>query len=161
MAKSLGNGAPIAAVTTRSEIAQALTQRIHFNTFGGNPVSTASALAVLDVIDEDGLQQNAKERGAQVKAGLERLAKSHNVIGNVRGMGLMLGVELVRDPKTKEPAKGETADVLEATKEMGLLIGKAGLDGNILRVQPPLCITSDDVEFALDVFDRAFSAVAK
>jgi alanine-glyoxylate transaminase/(R)-3-amino-2-methylpropionate-pyruvate transaminase len=161
MAKSLGNGAPIAAVTTRGDIAAALTQRIHFNTFGGNPVSTASALAVLDVIEEEGLQQNAKERGAQVKSGLERLAKSHKVIGDVRGMGLMLGVELVRDPKTKEPAKQETADVLEATKEMGLLIGKAGLDGNILRVQPPLCITSDDVEFALDVFDRAFSAVSK
>jgi len=116
---------------------------------------------VLDVIDEEGLQKSAKERGAQVKSGLERLAKSHKVIGNVRGMGLMLGVELVRDPKTKEPAKQETADVLEATKEMGLLIGKAGLDGNILRVQPPLCITSDDVDFALDVFDRAFSAVSK
>ena len=161
MAKSLGNGAPIAAVTTRSDIAQALTQRIHFNTFGGNPVSTASALAVLDVIEEESLQQNAKERGAQVKAGLERLAKSHPVIGNVRGMGLMLGVELVRDPKTKEAAKQETADVLEATKEMGLLIGKAGIDGNILRVQPPLCITRDDVEFAIDVFDRAFTAATK
>lgn len=159
MAKGLGNGAPIAAVTTRSEIAQVLAQRIHFNTFGGNPVSCAAALAVLDVIEEDGLQRNAKERGAELRAGLDRLAKSHRVIGNVRGMGLMLGVELVRDPKTKEPAKQETADVLEATREMGLLVGKGGIDGNVLRVQPPMCITSADVEFALDVFDRAFARV--
>ena len=159
MAKSLGNGAPIAAVTTRSDIAKSLTQRIHFNTFGGNPVSTASALAVLDVIDEEGLQQNAKERGAQIRSGLERLARSHKLIGNVRGMGLMIGVELVSDQATRTAAKSETVDVLEATREMGLLIGKAGIDGNVLRVQPPLCITADDAEFALDVFDRAFSAV--
>jgi alanine-glyoxylate transaminase/(R)-3-amino-2-methylpropionate-pyruvate transaminase len=161
MAKGLGNGAPIAAVTTRSDIAQSLTQRIHFNTFGGNPVSTAAALAVLDVIEEEGLQRNAKERGAQIKAGLERLAGSHKIVGNVRGMGLMVGVELVRDQKTKEPAKQETADVLEAAREMGLLIGKGGIDGNVLRVQPPMCITSDDAEFALDVFDRAFASVAR
>jgi alanine-glyoxylate transaminase/(R)-3-amino-2-methylpropionate-pyruvate transaminase len=161
MAKGLGNGAPIAAVTTRSEIAQALTQRIHFNTFGGNPVSTATALAVLDVIDEDGLQQNAKERGAQIRAGLDRLQSAHKVIGDVRGMGLMVGVELVRDRTSKEPAKQETADVLEAAREMGLLIGKGGIDGNVLRVQPPMCITSEDAEFALDVFDRAFAAVTK
>jgi alanine-glyoxylate transaminase/(R)-3-amino-2-methylpropionate-pyruvate transaminase len=159
MAKSLGNGAPIAAVTTRSELAQALTQRIHFNTFGGNPVSTAAALAVLDVIEEEGLQRNARERGAELKRGLERLASSHRVIGNVRGMGLMIGVELVRDPSTKEPAKQETADVLEAAKDMGLLIGKGGIDGNVLRIQPPLCITAADVEFALDVMDRSFAAV--
>jgi alanine-glyoxylate transaminase/(R)-3-amino-2-methylpropionate-pyruvate transaminase len=159
MAKGLGNGAPIAAVTTRSEIAQALTQRIHFNTFGGNPVSMASALAVLDVIEEDGLQRNSKERGAQIRAGLDKLAKSHKLLGNVRGMGLMVGVELVRDQATKEPAKQETADVLEAAREMGLLIGKGGIDGNVLRVQPPMCITAEDAEFALDVFDRAFAAV--
>ena len=161
MAKGLGNGAPIAAVTTRSDIAQALMQRIHFNTFGGNPVSTAAALAVLDVIEEEGLQKNAQERGAQIRAGLERLATSHKIIGNVRGMGLMVGVELVRDQKTKEPAKQETADVLEAAREMGLLIGKGGIDGNVLRVQPPMCITADDADFALDVFDRAFASVSR
>ena len=161
MAKGLGNGAPIAAVTTRGDIAQSLTQRIHFNTFGGNPVSTAAALAVLDVIEEEGLQRNAKERGAQIKSGLERIAGSHKIVGNVRGMGLMVGVELVRDQKTKEPARQETADVLEAAREMGLLIGKGGIDGNVLRVQPPMCITSDDAEFALDVFDRAFASVAR
>ena len=121
----------------------------------------ASALAVLDVIEEDGLQRNSKERGAEVRAGFERLAKSHRLIGDVRGMGLMLGVELVRDRASKEPAKQETADVLEATREMGLLTGKGGIDGNVLRVQPPMCITKADVEFAMDVFDRALTQVAR
>ena len=161
MAKSLGNGAPIAAVTTRMDIAQSLTQRIHFNTFGGNPMSTAAALGVLDVIDEDNLQANSKAMGARVKSGLEKLKASHRLIGDVRGMGLMLGLEIVSDRGTKAPGKAETADVLEATRELGLLIGKGGLDGNILRIQPPMCITAEDVDFALDVFDQAFSAVEK
>jgi alanine-glyoxylate transaminase/(R)-3-amino-2-methylpropionate-pyruvate transaminase len=159
MAKSLGNGAPIGAVTTRMDIAKSLVGHTHFNTFGGNPVSMAAGLAVLDIIDEDGLQANTKARGAEFRAGLEKLQRSYPVIGDVRGMGLMLGIELVSDRKTREPAKGPAADVLEATKEAGLLIGKGGLDGNVLRVKPPMCITADDVEFAIDVLDRSLAAV--
>jgi alanine-glyoxylate transaminase/(R)-3-amino-2-methylpropionate-pyruvate transaminase len=157
MAKGIGNGAPLAAVTTRMDIATALTQRLHFNTFGGNPVSMAAGLAVLDIIDEENIQERARVLGARLKSGLERLQRSHRIVGDVRGMGLMLGVELVRDRSTKEPAKGEAADVLEATREMGLLIGKGGLDGNVLRIKPPMCITEGDVDFALDVFDHAFT----
>jgi alanine-glyoxylate transaminase / (R)-3-amino-2-methylpropionate-pyruvate transaminase len=160
MAKGIGNGAPLAAVTTRMDIARSLTQRVHFNTFGGNPVSMAAGLAVLDVIDEEGIQQNARERGRQLKAGLAQLQRSHALIGDVRGMGLMLGVELVRDRGTKEPAKSAALDVLESAREHGLLIGKGGLDGNILRIKPPMCISAADVEFALDVLDRAFSKAA-
>ena len=159
MAKGLGNGVPIAAVTTRMEIAQALTQRLHFNTFGGNPVCMAAGLAVLDVIEEEGLQRNCKVIGARLKTGLQKLQASHRLIGDVRGMGLMLGVELVTDRATKEPAKQATADVMEAAREMGVLIGKGGLDGNTLRIKPPMCITADDVDFALDVLDRAFTRV--
>ena len=159
MAKGIGNGAPLAAVTTRMEIAKALTQRIHFNTYAGNPVSTAAGLAVLDVIDSDGLQENSRVVGGRLKAGLERLMRSHRLIGDVRGMGLMLGVELVRDRATKEPAKSETLDVLEAAREAGVLIGKGGLEGNVLRIKPPMCITKADVDFALDVFDRALSSI--
>jgi alanine-glyoxylate transaminase/(R)-3-amino-2-methylpropionate-pyruvate transaminase len=154
MAKGIGNGATIAAVTTRAEIAQALTGRLHFNTFGGNPVSAAAALAVLDVIDEEGIQENARVVGTRLKRGLERLQTSHQLIGDVRGMGLMLGVELVRDRGTKQPATEETADVMETAKEMGLLVGRGGLDGNVLRIKPPMCVTADDVDFALDVLDR-------
>jgi alanine-glyoxylate transaminase/(R)-3-amino-2-methylpropionate-pyruvate transaminase len=156
MAKGIGNGAPLAAVTTRMEIAKALTQRLHFNTFGGNPVSMAAGLAVLYDIDKEHIQENARRRGAELKAGLSLLQRSYALIGDVRGMGLMIGVELVRDRSTKEPAKGETIDVLEAAREQSLLIGKGGLDGNVLRIKPPMCITAADVEFALDVLDQAF-----
>jgi alanine-glyoxylate transaminase/(R)-3-amino-2-methylpropionate-pyruvate transaminase len=161
MAKGIGNGAPLAAVTTRMDIAKSLTQRIHFNTYGGNPVSMAAGLAVLDVIDADGLQENSRVVGGRLKAGLERLMRSYTLIGDVRGMGLMLGVELVRDRATKEPAKGETLDVLEAAREAGVLIGKGGLDGNVLRIKPPMCVTKADVDFALDVFDRAFGSIGR
>ena len=160
MAKGIGNGVPLGAVTTRMEIAQALTQRIHFNTFGGNPVCMAAGLAVLDVIDEDGLQENSRVLGKRLKDGFRELAKRHALIGDVRGMGLMLGVELVRDRSTKQPAKQETLAVLEAAREMGVLVGKGGLDGNVLRIKPPMCITAEDADFTLDVLDRALTAAA-
>jgi alanine-glyoxylate transaminase/(R)-3-amino-2-methylpropionate-pyruvate transaminase len=153
MAKGIGNGAPLAAVTTRMDIAKTLTQKLHFNTFGGNPVSMAAGIAVLDVIDEEGIQENARVVGARLKNGLLRLQRSHRLIGDVRGLGLMLGVELVRDRATKEPAKSEAIDVLEAAREAGLLVGKGGIDGNTLRIKPPMCITAADVDFAIDVLD--------
>jgi alanine-glyoxylate transaminase/(R)-3-amino-2-methylpropionate-pyruvate transaminase len=155
MAKGLGNGAPIAAVTTRMEIAKTLAQRVHFNTFGGNPVSAAAGLAVMDVIDEEGLQENARVIGARMRAGLDRLKRAHPIVGDVRGMGLMLGLELVSDRASRAPAKAETGDVLEACRELGVLVGKGGLDGNVLRIKPPMCITADDADFALDVLERA------
>jgi len=106
-------GAPLAAVTTRKEIAESLTQRIHFNTFGGNPVSMAAGLAVLEVIDEDGLQENARKIGGRLVRGLRRLQESHPLVGEVRGLGLMLGLELVTDRTTRAPATAQTFDVLE------------------------------------------------
>ncbi|GAC1516244.1 MAG: hypothetical protein NVS1B4_10180 [Gemmatimonadaceae bacterium] len=161
MAKGIGNGAPLAAVTTRMEIAKTLAQRIHFNTYGGNPVSMAAGLAVLDVIESDELQENSRVLGARFKAGLQRLQRAHDLIGDVRGMGLMLGVELVRDRGTKLPAKEETLDLLEAAREMGVLVGKGGLDGNVLRIKPPMCITAPDVDYALDVLDEALMRVQR
>jgi alanine-glyoxylate transaminase / (R)-3-amino-2-methylpropionate-pyruvate transaminase len=157
MAKGFGNGIPLAAVTTRREIAEVLAQRLHFNTFGGNPVSTAAGLAVMEVIEEEGLQRNAKVVGGRFREGLERLGAVHPIVGDVRGMGLMLGVELVTDRKARTPASAETLEVLEAAREMGVLLGKGGLAGNVLRIKPPMCITADDVDFALDVLDRAFA----
>ncbi len=159
MAKGIGNGVPLAAVTTRMDIAQALTQRIHFNTFAGNAVSAAAGLAVLDVIDEDGLQENCRVVGGHLKAGLTRLMQRHPMVGDVRGMGLMLGVELVRDRGTKVAAKSETLEIVEAMREAGVLVGKGGLEGNVLRLKPPMCITRDDADFALDALDHALAQV--
>jgi alanine-glyoxylate transaminase/(R)-3-amino-2-methylpropionate-pyruvate transaminase len=161
MAKGIGNGWPLAAVTTRREIAEALTQRLHFNTFGGNPVSMAAGLAVLDIIEEDGLQENARVVGGRLKAGLEELQTRHRLIGDVRGMGLMLGAELVRDRETKEPATQETLAVWEAAREMGVLVGKGGLFGNTLRIKPPMCLTAADVDVALEVLDAALTRVER
>ncbi|MES2524784.1 MAG: aspartate aminotransferase family protein [Gemmatimonadota bacterium] len=160
MAKGLGNGAPIGAVTTRMEIAKSLTQRIHFNTFANNPVSMAAGLAVLDIIDEDGLQENCRVLGARFKRGLERLQTSHTIIGDVRGKGLMLGVELVRDRASKAPATRETLDLLEALRELSVLVGKGGIDGNVLRIKPPMCLSAADVDYALEALDIALRQVA-
>ena len=117
----------------------------------------AAGEAVIDVIDEEGLQENSRVVGAYFKAGLEKLMDRHRLIGDVRGMGLMLGIELVRDRGTKEPAREETLDVLEHAREMGVLLGKGGLFGNILRIKPPMCITREDAEFALEVLDKALA----
>jgi len=116
----------------------------------------AAGLAVMEVIEEEGLQRNAHVVGRRFKEGLERLAAVHPIVGDVRGLGLMLGVELVTDRSARTPASAETIEVLEAAREMGVLLGKGGLAGNVLRIKPPMCITADDVDFALDVLDRAF-----
>ncbi len=159
MAKSMGNGAPVAAVVTRREIAEALTARIHFNTFGGNPVSMACAKATLEAIENEGMQQNARDVGAYWIERLRELAARHAIIGDVRGMGLMIGVELVEDRATRAPASEATGKVLEGAKDHGLLIGKGGLRGNVLRIKPPFCVTRADADFACDVLDRVFATV--
>jgi len=159
MAKGIGNGAALAAVVTTPAIAQALTSRIHFNTFGGNPVACTQGRAVLQVIDEDGIQANAATIGARLKAGFDDLARRHDLIGDVRGLGLMLGIELVQDHAGKAPAKEECVRVFERCRELGLLIGKGGLHGNVLRIKPPMCLTAADADFMLEVLDAAFRGV--
>ncbi|MEY4786631.1 MAG: hypothetical protein RL692_525 [Planctomycetota bacterium] len=160
MAKGIGNGCPLAAVVTTPAIAKSIANRIHFNTFGGNPVSCAQGRAVLRVIENEKLQANSLKIGAQLKAGFAVLAKKHKLIGDIRGLGLMLGVELVKDHATKEPASAQCLAVFEKCRELGLLIGKGGLAGNTLRIKPPMCITSADAEFLLAVLDRALESVA-
>jgi alanine-glyoxylate transaminase/(R)-3-amino-2-methylpropionate-pyruvate transaminase len=157
MAKGIGNGAPLGAVVTTPKIAATISQRTHFNTFGGNPVVSAIGKAVLEVIDREGLQANALKIGQHLTAGLTKLKEKHNIIGDVRGKGLMLGIELVRDRATKEPAKPETAQVLERCKELGLLLGKGGLHGQTIRFSPPMCVNEADADFLLATLDQAFS----
>lgn len=157
MAKSIGNGAPLAAVVTTPEIAATLAQRIHFNTFGGNPVSCAIGKAVLETIDREGLQAKCLELGQHLLAGMCRLMGKYQVIGDVRGTGLMVALEFVKDRGTKEPAKEICAQVFERCKDLGALVGKGGLNGNIIRITPPMCITKTDLDFLLDVLDVALS----
>ncbi len=161
MAKGIGNGAPLGACVTKPELAVHMKNRVHFNTYGGNPISMTQGLATLEVIDSEGIQANAKKIGGHLKNRLTELQQRHTLIGEVRGMGLMMGVELVRDRKTKEPASTEASDVLELCKERGLLIGKGGLYGNTLRIKPPMCLTKDDADFMVDCLDEVLGLVAK
>jgi alanine-glyoxylate transaminase/(R)-3-amino-2-methylpropionate-pyruvate transaminase len=157
MAKGIGNGCPLGAVVTTPEIAQTLVARLHFNTFGGNPVVCAQGRAVLEVIEREKLQENSLKIGNRILAGLNELKNRHNIIGDVRGKGLMLGIELVRDRQSKEPAKEECAQVLETCKEMGLLLGKGGLWGQTIRFSPPMCVNEQDADFLVETLDRALS----
>ena len=157
MAKGIGNGCPLGAVVTTPKIAATLAQRTHFNTFGGNPVVCAQGMAVLEVIEREKLQENALKIGNRILTGLNQLKEKHNLIGDVRGKGLMLGIELVKDRQSKEPAKEECAQILETCREMGLLLGKGGLWGQTIRFSPPMCVNEQDADFLLEVLDRALS----
>ena len=157
MAKGIGNGLPLAAVATTPEIAATLQRRIHFNTYGGNPVSAAAGRAVLEIIDEEGMQENCLHLGNYLLDRFADLEKKHDIIGHVRGKGLMLGIELVKDRATKEPAAAETKKIFEDMKDMGVLVGKGGLHGNVFRIKPPMCWNKGDADFLCDAFDAALS----
>ncbi len=159
MAKGIGNGCPLAAVVTTPQIAQSLTGKVHFNTFGGNPVVSAIGKAVLEVIEKENLQANALKIGGYIFGGLNKLKEKHKIIGDVRGKGLMLGIEMVKNRVTKVPASAECAQVVETAKDMGLLLGKGGLWGQTIRFAPPMCITQADADFLLAVLDEAFGGV--
>jgi alanine-glyoxylate transaminase/(R)-3-amino-2-methylpropionate-pyruvate transaminase len=157
MAKGIANGAPCGAMVTRPEVSATLKNRHHFNTFGGNPVSMTQALATLEIIDEEKIQQNALAVGTHLKNRLLELQERHALIGEVRGMGLMIGVELVKDRASKVPADEEAANVMERCRERQLLIGRGGLHGNVLRIKPPMCITRDDADYIADCLDEVLS----
>lgn len=155
MAKGIGNGVPLGGVLTTPEIAASMNGKVHFNTYGGNPVSMTQGEAVLDVIKKYGYARNAKVIGARLTKGLNELMEKHSLIGEVRGKGLMLGVEIVRSRKTKEPAPDIVLEIMEMAKDDGVLLGKGGMAGNTIRVKPPLCTGKDDADRIIDVLDRA------
>jgi len=158
MAKSMANGVPIGCTITRPEIADAY-QGLTISTFGGNPVTSVAAKAVIDLIEEDRLMDNAHEVGAHFRQGLEALKEKHAIVGDVRGMGLMQGLELVKDRATKAPAIEATGQFMERTRANGLLVGKGGLYGNVIRMSPPLNITTEDADAALGILDKSLSEV--
>jgi 4-aminobutyrate aminotransferase-like enzyme len=159
-AKSLGNGHPIGMTLAKAAVADSFKGST-IATFGGNPVTMAACKAVVDVIVQDRLLDNAAMVGTHFRMRLDGLFEKHALVGEVRGMGLMQGIELVKNRKTKEPAPEATAAVMEAAKERGVIIGKGGLLGNVLRISPPLNVTPDDADQAADVIDAALGAVAK
>src|SRR3954471_20703381 len=159
MAKGIGNGAPLAAVVTTPKIAAVMTQKVHFNTFGGNPVVSAIGKAVLEVIEKEKTQENCLKLGTYILAGLEKLKAKHKIIGDVRGKGLMLGIEFVKDRATKQPGKEECAQAVENARELGLLLGKGGLWGQTIRFAPPMNITQADADFLLAVLDESIGAL--
>jgi 4-aminobutyrate aminotransferase len=158
MAKGAANGAPVGITIATPEVADAL-KGSHISTFGGNPVTATAILATIDIIERKRLAQNAKTLGDYLRSGLEEMKEKFPVIGEVRGMGLMQGMEVVEKKETKEPAANLVTEIFERTREQGLLIGKGGLYGNVIRITPPLTIERADVDHAMGVLNDAFEKV--
>lgn len=161
MAKGMGNGIPIGGVTTTPEIAECHRDIIHFSTFGGNPVSTTQARLVIETIQKHNYLDNTKTIGDYLKGRFMEFKEKYRIIGDVRGMGLMLGIELVKDRKTKEPASKEMLQMMELCKDRGVFIGKGGMTGNVIRIKPPFCITREDADFLCGVLDETLGIVEK
>jgi alanine-glyoxylate transaminase/(R)-3-amino-2-methylpropionate-pyruvate transaminase len=159
MAKGIGNGIPLGAVVARREIGESLADKFLFHTYGANPAACAAGRAVLQVIREERLQANAREVGGALKARLQGLAQKYPVIGDVRGRGLMLAIEMVKDRGTKEPDSDTTARVFEETRRNGIVVSKSGPHRSVLRMVPPLCLSMDDVDPVAEAMDRSFAAV--
>lgn len=155
LGKPIGNGHPLGAVVTTRPIAEAFDNGMeYFNTFGGNPVSAAVGLAVLDVIEDERLQDHARVVGERLLAGLRDLAARHPAIGDVRGSGLFVGVELVRDREARDPDAALARDVVNRAVELGVLLSTDGPDHNVLKIKPPLVFSSDDADQLVETIDR-------
>jgi len=159
-AKGMGNGVPVGLTVAKPEIADSF-QGLTISTFGGNPVTCATARAVIDVIEEDDLRTNAANVGSYFRQKLEALREKYPLIGDVRGMGLMQALELVEDRETKQPAAKATNSLMEEARKRGLLVGKGGFYGNVIRLSPPLNITRTDVDEAVRILDESFTALAR
>jgi 4-aminobutyrate aminotransferase-like enzyme len=154
MGKPIGNGHPLGAVVTTREIAESFANGMEFfSTFGGNPVSCAVGMAVLDVIRDEGLQEHALKVGGRLRAGLRALAARHHIVGDVRGEGLFLGIELVRDRTTLEPATAEASALVERMKDRGILLSTDGPLHNVIKIKPPMVVTDADVDMVLRCLD--------
>ncbi|MFZ0968653.1 MAG: aminotransferase class III-fold pyridoxal phosphate-dependent enzyme, partial [Candidatus Acidiferrales bacterium] len=158
LGKPIGNGHPLGAVVTTPDIAKSFANGMeYFNTFGGNPVSCAVGLSVLDVIRDDELQQNAREVGDYFMKGLRKLAEKHRLIGDVRGLGLFIGAELVRDRETLEPADSEASAIIEQMKSRGVLLSTDGPFHNVLKIKPPIVFSNADADVVVSGLDAVLA----
>jgi alanine-glyoxylate transaminase/(R)-3-amino-2-methylpropionate-pyruvate transaminase len=161
MAKGFGNGAAVGAVLMKTDTAEKMAGKLYFNTFGADPHQMIQAKETMDIIRDEKLIENAKAMGKLLVDGMGELAKRFGLIGDVRGRGLLLGMELVKDRTTKAYATDEAIRFMDECKDRGLLLGKGGLMGNVVRIAPPLNITREDVKFMLETMEQAFAAVEK
>jgi len=160
MAKGIANGFPLGAFIASPEIADSFEPGEHLSTFGGNPVSCAAGLATIEVLQDEHLVERSAELGAWCKGRLKDIAQRHQIIGEVRGIGLMVGIELVRDRETKLAASAEAATVRRLCREQGVLLGVGGQEANVVRIQPPLMIDQPQLERALNVLEGALRSVS-
>lgn len=160
MGKPMGNGHPMAAMVAKPEILKVFGERTrYFNTFGGNPVSCAVGMAVLDVIEQEGLQANAKQVGAYMQQGLREIASRRRLIGDVRGAGFFIGVELVMDRDTKAPATEATTALVNGLRDKRILISASGPAANILKIRPPLVFSQDNADLFLTAVDQTLAEI--
>jgi alanine-glyoxylate transaminase/(R)-3-amino-2-methylpropionate-pyruvate transaminase len=157
LAKGIGNGYPLGAVVVKREIAEAMASKFYFNTYGANPVSCSAGRAVLKVIDDCNLVHNARDVGAALLSVLKKMQQKYDLIGDVRGCGLMMAAELVQDKNTKVPATDEMDQLFQLTRKHGLVASKSGAHKNVLRICPPLCIQMEDVAFFEQAIDNSFA----
>ena len=161
MGKPMGNGHPLAGVVTTADLMERFTsENMYFNTFGGNEVSAAAGLAVLDVLRDEQLLQNAQRVGDYVLAGMRKLQDKHAVIGDVRGQGMFFAVEMVSDRQTREPATARTKAIVNAMREQGVLISRIGPHDNILKIRPPMVFSTEHADLLLDTLDSVLAAQA-
>ncbi|TPI40373.1 aspartate aminotransferase family protein [Mesorhizobium sp. B3-1-9] len=156
VAKGVGNGIPLGAVIARRAVAESMADKFLFHTYGANPVACAAGRAVLKVMRDERLQENAAKVGGALKERLQELKKDFPLIGDVRGQGLMLAIELVKDRATKEPAPEATLQVFEETRRQGLVASRSGPYRNVIRMCPPLCLSMADLDNVVDSFVRSF-----
>jgi 4-aminobutyrate aminotransferase-like enzyme len=155
IAKAMGNGQPLGAVICSREVADAFAQNgSFFSSAGGSPVSSVVGLTVLDVIEDEGLQRNAAEVGDHLIARCEQLQDRYPIVGEVHGMGLYLGVELVRDRETLEPATAECYAICDRLRELGIIVQPTGERANVLKMKPPMCLTLEAADFYVDMLER-------
>jgi 4-aminobutyrate aminotransferase-like enzyme len=160
MGKPMGNGHPLAGVVARPDLVEQFTsQNMYFNTFGGNPVSSAVGLAVLDVLKDEHLLENAQRIGAYVTAGLRKLQEKHAIIGDVRGRGMFFAVEMVKDRKSREAAGPETKRLVNSMRDRGVLISRIGIHDNILKIRPPMVFSQENADLLLDTLDEVLKSL--